>query len=168
MLRRALLVGRQLGSTISSEVFAVPLGCRAYEQPASSAAAEAPSSSRTTGHDFQETRSRMSPVLRNLRISGLPDVQAAIPEPVMRDPTPDSLRTALIAVKVGMVSEWDEHGVLTPMTVLWFDDNQVRPPRPSEPALSSVRAAPSHAQGHSHQRLAPPHTSSVAAMPERS
>ena len=24
-----------------------------------------------------------------------------------------------------MVSEWDEYGVLTPFTVLWFDENQV-------------------------------------------
>lgn len=31
----------------------------------------------------------------------------------------------MIGVKVGMVSEWDEYGVLTPFTVLWFDENQV-------------------------------------------
>lgn len=42
-----------------------------------------------------------------------------------RVPQLNSLRTGLVGIKVGMVSEWDEYGVLTPFTVLWFDENQV-------------------------------------------
>ncbi|KAK3272697.1 54S ribosomal protein L3 [Cymbomonas tetramitiformis] len=39
--------------------------------------------------------------------------------------TPESKRTGLVAVKVGMTSTWDEHGVVMPLTVLWVDDCEV-------------------------------------------
>jgi hypothetical protein len=66
-----------------------------------------------------------SPILRPLEISLPQSASDLIPPLESRQPTRDSVRTGLIAVKVGMVSEWDEYGVLTPFTVLWFDENQV-------------------------------------------
>lgn len=52
-------------------------------------------------------------------------VNDLIPPLEQRPPQMNSLRTGMIGIKVGMVSEWDEYGVLTPFTVLWFDENQV-------------------------------------------
>ena len=82
----------------------------------------APSAGSTNG---QASRPQ-SPLLRPLDINITVSRSDLIPSLESRQPGPDSLRTGLIAVKVGMLSEWDEYGVLTPLTVLWFDDNQVR------------------------------------------
>jgi hypothetical protein len=67
----------------------------------------------------------VSPLIRPLDVTMPTKISELIPPLEQRQPTFDSLRTGLIAIKVGMVSEWDEYGVLTPLTVLWFDDNQV-------------------------------------------
>jgi hypothetical protein len=67
-----------------------------------------------------------SPLLRPLDVTMPTKISDLIPPLEQRVPGLDSLRTGLIAIKVGMVSEWDEHGVLTPLSVLWFDDNQVK------------------------------------------
>lgn len=66
-----------------------------------------------------------SPVLRELDVNVPKSVKELIPPLESRKPDAHSLRTGLLAVKVGMVSEWDEYGRLTPYTVLWFDENQV-------------------------------------------
>jgi hypothetical protein len=66
-----------------------------------------------------------SPLLRPLDVRLPQSVDELVPPLEPRQPGPGSLRTGLIATKVGVVSEWDEHGVLTPLTVLWFDHNQV-------------------------------------------
>ena len=68
-----------------------------------------------------------SPVLRPLEVTVPASIEALIPPLEQRQAGQDSWRTGLMAVKVGMLSEWDEYGVLTPLTVLWFDDNQVWP-----------------------------------------
>ena len=63
--------------------------------------------------------------------------------------TPRTLRSGVIAVKVGMTQDWDHWGVRVPLTVLWIDDCQVRsvrvgglgrPPRRREAARSQVAA----------------------------
>lgn len=64
-------------------------------------------------------------MLRQLDIDIPSSVSELIPPMEARVPQRNSLRTGLIGIKVGMVSEWDEYGVLTPFTVLWFDENQV-------------------------------------------
>jgi len=79
----------------------------------------------STSQSSREPFTRMSPVLRNMRMHVPGSLADLVPPLEPRAPTPDSLRTGMIAVKVGMVSEWDEHGVLTPYTVLWFDENEV-------------------------------------------
>jgi hypothetical protein len=66
-----------------------------------------------------------SPLLRPLDVKLPKSVDDLIPPVEARKAAPGSLRTGLIAIKVGVVSEWDEHGALTPFTVLWFDHNQV-------------------------------------------
>ena len=71
---------------------------------------------------------QQSPIVRPL-VQDFPHSKYELIPPLeQRKPGPDSKRTGLIAIKVGMVSEWDEHGVLTPLTALWFDENQVCPP----------------------------------------
>ena len=81
-----------------------------------------------TSNYSNEPSAQFSPILRNMR-SNLPDsLSDLIPPLEPRPARPDSIRTGMLAVKAGMVSEWDEHGVLTPYTVLWFDDNQVKCP----------------------------------------
>nr|8A22_Ab Chain Ab, uL3m [Polytomella magna]8APN_Ab Chain Ab, uL3m [Polytomella magna]8APO_Ab Chain Ab, uL3m [Polytomella magna] len=49
------------------------------------------------------------------------------PEPALEPLplTPDSVRVGCITVKAGMTHEWDEHGVMIPLTVLWIDECQV-------------------------------------------
>lgn len=69
-----------------------------------------------------------SPLLRQLDVDMPNSVNDLIPPLEPRAPQMNSLRTGLVGIKVGMVSEWDEYGVLTPFTVLWFDENQVRIP----------------------------------------
>jgi hypothetical protein len=69
-----------------------------------------------------------------------------VPPLEQRPPTPDSVRTGLIAIKVGMGSEWDEFGVLTPLTALWFDENQVGSPK-------QAPVCASHAQVMEHMLL---------------
>lgn len=65
-----------------------------------------------------------SPLLRELDVHMPKSVKELVPPLEPRTPDAHSLRTGLLAVKVGMVSEWDEYGKLTPYTVLWFDENQ--------------------------------------------
>lgn len=69
-----------------------------------------------------------SPVLRDLDVNMPKSLKELIPPLETRTPDAHSLRTGLVAVKVGMVSEWDEYGKLTPYTVLWVDENQVWTP----------------------------------------
>ena len=64
-------------------------------------------------------------VLRDLDVNMPKSVKDLIPPLEPRKPDVHSQRTGLVAVKVGMVSEWDEYGKLTPYTVLWVDENQV-------------------------------------------
>jgi hypothetical protein len=74
---------------------------------------------------YRRVPSESSPVIRELDVQLPSSVKELIPPLEVRKPEADSLRTGLIGVKVGMVSEWDEYGKLTPFTVLWFDENQV-------------------------------------------
>lgn len=39
-----------------------------------------------------------------------------------REFTAESLRTGVLAVKVGMTQDWDSHGAVLPLTMLWIDD----------------------------------------------
>jgi hypothetical protein len=66
-----------------------------------------------------------TPVLRELDLDVPKSVKELVPPFESRKPDVHSLRTGMVAVKVGMVSEWDEYGKLTPYTILWFDENQV-------------------------------------------
>jgi large subunit ribosomal protein L3 len=55
----------------------------------------------------------------------VPRQPVTIPEAVQRAWGAESRRTGLIAVKVGMTCEWNEHGAREPLTVLWVDDCHV-------------------------------------------
>lgn len=37
----------------------------------------------------------------------------------------ESRRSGVIAIKAGMMQDWDEYGVRVPLTVLWIDDCMV-------------------------------------------
>lgn len=76
-------------------------------------------------HAASDAGKASSPLLRQLDVDIPPSVNNLIPPMESRVPQLNSLRTGLVGIKVGMVSEWDEYGVLTPFTVLWFDENQV-------------------------------------------
>lgn len=76
--------------------------------------------------DASVARRGSSPIIRPLDVSTPGSIEELIPALEQRPAGPDSVRTGLIGVKVGMLSEWDEYGVLTPLSVLWFDDAQVR------------------------------------------
>lgn len=56
-------------------------------------------------------------------IEKIPD--PLIPPPVPKVMTRKSLRVGVIAYKVGMTQDWNEHGVRVPLTVLWIDSCQV-------------------------------------------
>lgn len=55
-----------------------------------------------------------------------PTTSAAAAALESRELAPDTVRSGLIAVKVGMTQEWDHWGARVPLTVLWIDDCQVR------------------------------------------
>lgn len=76
-------------------------------------------------HAVSDAGKTSSPLLRQLDVDMPSSVNDLIPPLEQRPPQMNSLRTGMIGIKVGMVSEWDEYGVLTPFTVLWFDENQV-------------------------------------------
>eukprot|EP00892_Ulva_mutabilis_P010249 jgi/Ulvmu1/7597/UM038_0020.1 len=76
-------------------------------------------------HAVSDAGKKSSPLLRQLDVDMPASVNDLIPPLEPRVPQMNSLRTGLVGIKVGMVSEWDEYGVLTPFTVLWFDENQV-------------------------------------------
>jgi hypothetical protein len=51
-----------------------------------------------------------------------PDAPPLEPRPLRFE----SRRTGVIAIKAGMMQDWDEHGARVPLTVLWIDDCRVR------------------------------------------
>lgn len=55
-----------------------------------------------------------------------------------RELTPSTVRSGVIAVKVGMTQEWDQWGVRVPLTVLWIDDCQVGRERGAGGAAEAV------------------------------
>lgn len=55
----------------------------------------------------------------------IPDPVITLPE-APRELTPNTRRCGLVGMKVGMTHEWDEHGALVPLTVIWVDKCQVR------------------------------------------
>lgn len=54
--------------------------------------------------------------------------KAARPPPPPLEPRPltfESRRAGVIAIKAGMMQDWDEFGVRVPLTVLWIDECMV-------------------------------------------
>ena len=58
-----------------------------------------------------------------------------------RELSPETLRSGVIAVKVGMTQEWDHWGARIPLTVLWIDDCQVGLPSNSSTLRCAAAAA---------------------------
>lgn len=114
MWRACALARRQLGA----------LAAACQEAPCTAYRSEA---ARALQGSAAEARRGTSPIIRPLDVSAPASIEELIPAlEEQRTAGPDSVRTGLVGVKVGMVSEWDEYGVLTPLSVLWFDDAQVR------------------------------------------
>lgn len=114
---RTLTSLRQLGYVVvDSSRGVLPLGFWQCARHAADTAASAASTLEVSA----------SPLLRELDVNMPSSVKQLIPPLEKRKPDAHSLRTGLVGVKVGMVSEWDEYGKLTPYTILWFDENHVR------------------------------------------
>lgn len=66
----------------------------------------------------------------------------------------ESRRSGVIAIKAGMMQDWDEYGVRVPLTVLWIDECMVRPSKRhvggcNHPRQFSRHAVPCYSQGSS-------------------
>lgn len=64
-----------------------------------------------------------------------------------REFTADSLRTGVLAVKVGMTQDWDSYGAVLPLTMLWIDDCTVSARITEKCWLSRVSARSGAVQG---------------------
>jgi hypothetical protein len=55
-------------------------------------------------------------------------IKTARPPPPTLEPRPlqfESRRSGVIAIKAGMMQDWDEYGARVPLTVLWIDECMV-------------------------------------------
>jgi len=67
------------------------------------------------------------------------------------------VRTGMIAVKCGMTMEWDEYGRRLPLTVLWFDGNEVVQARtPLRDGYAALQVTDPGPPGPTHPRGARP------------